>query len=86
MGRSKEPLGTIKPLWNIVPDRTITNYSPHTITIDTPTRKNTVVRKSDISIATDTRTLVRTMQAKPRLMEFVACKTVGEKTESKNFI
>ena len=48
------------------------------IIIDTPTRKNTVVRKSGIAKATDTRTSVRTKQAKPRLMKFVACKTVGE--------
>ena len=78
MRRSKEPRGTLKPLWNIIPDGTITNCTPHTITIDTPTRKNTVIRKNDTAIATDTRTLVRTIEAKPRLMEFVACKTVGE--------
>ena len=78
MRRIKEPRETIKPLWNLLPGGTITNYIPHTITIDTPTRKNTVVRKRIIAIAADTRTLVKTMQAKPRLMEFVACKTVGE--------
>ena len=56
------------------------------IIIDTPTRKNTVVRKSDIAIATDTRTLVRTIQAEPRPMKFVACKTVGEYNRKKEKI
>ena len=36
MGRAKEPRGTINPMWNIIPDGTITNYTAHTITIDTP--------------------------------------------------
>ena len=72
MRRVKEPRGTFKPMWNIIPDGTITNYTPHTITIDTPKRKDTVIRKSDIAIATETN------PDKPRLIEFVACKTVGE--------
>ena len=72
MRRVKEPRGTLKPLWNIIPDGTITNYTPHTITIDTPKRKDTVIRKSDIAIATET------IRNKPRLIDFVACKTVGE--------
>ena len=78
MRRAKEPRGTLKPLWNIIPDGTITNYTPHTITIDTRTRKNTVIRKSHIAIAADKRTLVRTIQAKPQLMELVVLKTIGE--------
>ena len=53
MRRVKEPRGTLKPLWNIIPDGTITNYTPHTITIDAPKRKDTVIRKSDIAIATE---------------------------------
>ena len=72
MRRVKEPRGTLKPLWNIIPDGTITNYTPHTITIDTPKRKDTVIRKSDIAIATEI------LQNKPRLIDFVACKTVDE--------
>ena len=86
MLRAKEPRGTLKPFWNIIPDGKITNYTPHTITFDTPTRKNTVIRKSDIAIATDTRTLERTIQDKPRLMEFDACKTVGEYIRNKEKI
>ena len=84
MRRAKEPRGTLKPLWTIIPDRTITNYTPRTITIHTHTRKDTVIRKSDIAIATDTKTLLRTIQAKERLMEFVGCKTVGEYDRKKN--
>ena len=67
--KTKEPRPTLAPQWNIIPDGTITNYTPHTITVDTPLRKNTVIRKSDIAIATET---------KPRLIHMVACKTVGE--------
>ena len=33
-----EPRGTLKPLWNIIPGGTITNYSTTTITLDTHTR------------------------------------------------
>ena len=67
--KAPEPRGTLKPLWNIIPDGTITNYSPTTITLDTNTRKNTVIRKNDLAIVNET---------KPRLMHFVACKTVRE--------
>ena len=67
--KAPEPRGTLKPLWNIIPDGTITNYSPTTITLDTNTRKNTVIRKNDLAIINET---------KPRLMHFVACKTVRE--------
>ena len=38
--RAPEPRGTLKPLWNIILDRTITKCSPHTITLDTPVKKN----------------------------------------------
>ena len=37
-----EPRGTLKPQWKIIEDGTITNYSPHTITLDTDNRKDTV--------------------------------------------
>ena len=67
--RSQEPRGTLKPLWNVIPDGTITNYSPTTITLDTHNRKNVVVRKNDLAVVNET---------KPRLMHFVACKTVRE--------
>ena len=46
--RAPEPRGTLKPLWNIIPDGTITNYSPTTLTLDTNTRKNTVLGKNDL--------------------------------------
>ena len=67
--RAPEPRGTLRPLWNIIPDGTITNYSPTTLTLDANTRKNTVIRKKDLAIVNET---------KPRLMQFVACKTVRE--------
>ena len=67
--KARETRGTLKPLWNIIPDGTITKYSPTTITLDKNTRKDTVVRKNDLAIVNET---------KPRLMHFVACKTVRE--------
>ena len=67
--KTTEPGGTLKPLWNIIPDGTITNYSLTTITLDTNNRKNAVIRKKDLKIGTE---------AKPRLMQIVACKTVRE--------
>ena len=72
--KTKEPRNTLAPQWSIIPDGTITNYTPHTITIDTPLRKNTVIRKNDIAIATETKPIPE----KPRLIHMVACKTVGE--------
>ena len=73
--KTKEPRNTLAPQWNIIQDGTITNYTPHTITIDTPLRKNTVLRKNDIAIATETKPL---QEIKPRLIHMVACKTIGE--------
>ena len=67
--RTNEPRGTLRPLCNIIPDGTITNYSPTTIPLDTYNRKNTVIRKNDLAIVNET---------KPRLKRFVACKTVKE--------
>ena len=67
--KAPEPCGTIKPLWNIIPVGTITNCSPTTITLATNTRTNTVVRENDLATVNET---------KPRLIHFVACKTVRE--------
>ena len=39
--------GSSKTQWNIIQNGTITNYSPHTITLDTDNRKNTVIRNGD---------------------------------------
>ena len=71
-----EPRGTLKPQWNIIPDRTIAKYTPHTITLDTNTRKNSVIWKNDLAIVTKTKP-IETAE-KPRLIHRVACKTVGE--------
>ena len=70
----EKPRNTLEPQWNISPDGTITNYTPHTITISTPLRKNTVIRKNDIAIATETEPIP---EPKPRLIHLVACKTIG---------
>ena len=91
--RVPEPRGTPKPLWSIIPDGTITNYSLHTITIDTHKRKNTVLRKNDISISKETAKIQEPMQttilvqkteeSKLRLINFLACKMVGEYNRNK---
>ena len=43
--KTKEPRHTLAPQWNIIQDGTITDYTPHTITIDTPLRKNSNKKK-----------------------------------------
>ena len=82
MRRAPEPRGTLKPLWNIIPDGTITDYTPTTISIDTHNRDNTRIRKSDLAIETEIYQKqtppTQTPEPKPRLMHFVACKTVRE--------
>ena len=45
MRRAPEPRGTLEPLWNIIPDGTITDNTPTTISIDTHNRANTQIRK-----------------------------------------
>ena len=76
--KAPESRGTLKHQWNIIHDGTITNYSPHTVTFDTDNRKNTVIRKNDLAIVTET--IPRQPEAEhiPRLIHRVACKTVGE--------
>ena len=78
--KTKEPRNTLAPQWNIIKDGTITNYSPHTITIDTPLRKNTVIRKNQLAIVNEQKPITELTeeQQKPRLIHMVACKTVGE--------
>ena len=46
--KTKEPRHKLAPQWNIIQNGTITDYTPHTITIDTPLRKNAVLRKKVI--------------------------------------
>ena len=80
--RAPEPRRTLKPLWNKIPDGTITDYTPTTISIDTHNRTNTRIRKSDLAIATETYQKPtqppQPQENKPRLIHFVACKTVRE--------
>ena len=82
MRKAKEPRPTLASQWNIIPYGTITGYSPHTVTIDTPKRKNTVIRKNEIAIATESIQLLppepKPSETKPRLIHMVACKTVGD--------
>ena len=71
--KAPEPRGTLKPQWNIIENGTITNYSPHTITLDTANRKNTVIRKSDLAIVTQPLTHQQEPpQPTKRLIHFVA--------------
>ena len=78
--KTKEPRHTLASQWNITQDGTITNHTPHTITIDTSLRKNTVLRKSDRAIVNEHKPITDTTkeQQKPRLTHMVACKTVSE--------
>ena len=85
MRKNKEPRPTLAPQWNIISDGTITGYTLHTITIDTPRRENTVIRQNDIAIATETKPLPPP-EPKPRLIHMVACKTVGEYKRNKEKI
>ena len=82
MRKAPEPRRTLKPVWNIIPDGTITDYTPTTISLDTHNRSNTRTRKSDLAIATETYEKPapppQIQEPKPRLMHFVACKTVRE--------
>ena len=82
MRKAKEQRPTLTSQWNITPDGTLTGYSPHTVTIDTPKRKNTAIRKNYIAIATESIPLPppepKPPETKPRLIHMVACKTVGE--------
>ena len=72
--------GYLKPQWNIIPDGTITNCTPHTITFDTNNPQNTVIRQNDLAIVTQTAlNQAKTVtEFKPRLTDMVACKTVNE--------
>ena len=87
--KNPEPRRTLKPLWSIIPDGTIVDYTPHTITIDTHNRKNTVIRNNDIAISSETCPLPqeqKQQEPKLRLINFAACETVGEYNRNKRKI
>ena len=87
--KNPEPRGTLKPLWSIIPDCTIVDYTPHTKTIDTHNRKNTVIRNNDIAISSETLPLPqeqKQQEPKLRLINFVSCNTVGEYNRNKRKI
>ena len=90
MRKAPEPRETLKPLWNIIPDGIITDYTPTTISIETHNRSNTRVRKSDLAIATETfqkpTSPPQLQEPKPRLIHFVAFKTVREYNRNKEKI
>ena len=52
------------------------HHGMHTITIDTPHRKNTVIGKNGLAIVTEQKPIPETTkeQQKPRLIHWVACK------------
>ena len=54
MRRAPEPRGSLGSLWNISPDRIITDYTPHSISLNTNIRENARIRKSDLAIPTET--------------------------------
>ena len=77
--KAPEPRGFLKPQWNIRENGTITNYSPHTITLDTNYRKNTVIRKNNSAIVT--KPITQQQEPAPpakRLIPMVACKSLRE--------
>ena len=85
--KAPEPRGTLKPQWNIIENGTITNYSPHTITLDTNNRKNTVIRRSDLAIVTQPLTPHQRQPSPPkRLIHMVACKSLREYNNNKEKI
>ena len=63
---------------------TITNYSPHTIKLDTDNRKNTVIRKSNLAIVTQPLLSQHKRTSPPkRLIHMVACKSLREYKNNK---
>ena len=87
MRKAPEPRGTLKPLWKIIADGTITDYTPTTISIDTHKRTHTRISKSDLAIATETyqkpTSTPQPQEPKTQLMHFGACKTVREYNRNK---
>ena len=85
--KAPEPSGTLKPQWNRIENGTITNYSPHTITLNTDNRKNTVIRKNDLAKVTQSLTSQERQLSPPkRLIHMVACKSLREHNNNKEKI
>ena len=85
--KAPEPRGTLKLQWNIIENGTITSYSPHTITMDTNNRKNTVIRESDLAIVTQPLAPHQRQPSPPkRLIHMVACKSLREHNNNKEKI
>ena len=79
--KSTEPTGTLKLLWSIIPNGTIADYPPTPLPSTHKIEKNTVIRNSDIAISSEKRQIPQ--EPKLRLINFVACKTVGEYNRNK---
>ena len=77
--RAPKTRGKLKPQWNIIENDTISNYSLHTITLDADDRKNTVLRKNNQAIVTQTLPTHQKQASPPkRLINMVACKSLRE--------
>ena len=77
--KAPEPRGTLKQQWKIIENGTITNYPPHTITLDIDNRTNTVIRKSDLAVVKQPLPSNQKQTSPPkRLMHMVACKSLIE--------
>ena len=77
--KATEPRGTLKPQGNIIENGTITNYSPHIITLDTDNTKNTVIRKMDLAIVTQPLPSHQKQTTPPKsIIHMVACKLLRE--------
>ena len=77
--KAPKPRGILKPQWNIIENGTITNYSPHTKTLDINNQKNTVIRKNNLAFVT--KPMIQQQEPAPpakRLIYMVACKSLRE--------
>ena len=89
MRGAPESRGTLKPSWNNIPDETVTDYTPHTISLNTDNRENTRIGKSDLAIATEAYqkpTPTQTEEQKLRSLPFVACKIVSKQNRNEEKI
>ena len=69
----------MKPQLNIIENGPVTNFSPHTITLDTDNRKKLVIIKIDLAIVTQPLPSPQKQTSPPkRLTHMVACKSLRE--------
>ena len=75
--KARVPRGTLKPQWNIIENGSITNYPPHTITLDTDNRKNSTKEKRSSNCNTTT-PITPTTIITTKKIDTQACKSLGE--------